>query len=93
MLFKSLALVAAPLAAAQELMRFGCGQLTIDRIDPLVNPGQLPSQHMHQVVGGNSFNATMDPKVRSSRNVFGWLRFHVCKGETRKSSSLPLFTR
>jgi len=56
-------LALAPLAAAQELMRFGCGQLTIDRIDPLVNPGQLPSQHMHQVVGGNSFNASMNPST------------------------------
>jgi hypothetical protein len=61
MRFQSLAIAAAPLAAAQELMRFGCGQLTIDRIDPLVNPGQIPSAHMHQIVGGNSFNASMTP--------------------------------
>ena len=61
MMYKSIILAAAPLAAAQELMRFGCGQLTIDRIDPLVNPGALPSQHMHQIVGGNSFNASMEP--------------------------------
>ncbi|KAI4591668.1 hypothetical protein KJ359_012693 [Pestalotiopsis sp. 9143b] len=51
----------APLAAAQELMRFGCSQLTIDQIDPLVEPGNVPSAHMHQVVGGNSFNASMSP--------------------------------
>jgi hypothetical protein len=55
------AVAAAQLAAAQELMRFGCSQLTIDRIDPLVNPGSLPSSHMHQVIGGNSFNASMVP--------------------------------
>jgi hypothetical protein len=61
MQLKALALAAAQLAAAQELMRFGCSQLTIDRIDPLVNPGSMPSQHMHQVIGGNSFNATMQP--------------------------------
>jgi len=63
MLFKPLTtvLAAANLAAAQELMRFGCSQLTIDRVDPLVNPGQLPSTHMHQIIGGNSFNATMTP--------------------------------
>jgi hypothetical protein len=54
-----LALVGA--AQAQELMRFGCSQLTIDRIDPLVNPGSLPSPHMHQVIGGNSFNVSMTP--------------------------------
>ena len=55
------ALAAAQLAAAQELMRFGCSQLTIDRIDPLVNPGSLPSPHVHQVIGGNSFNVSMSP--------------------------------
>jgi hypothetical protein len=56
------ALAAAQLAAAQELMRFGCSQLTIDRIDPLVNPGSLPSPHVHQVIGGNSFNVSMTPE-------------------------------
>ncbi|KAH6656121.1 hypothetical protein BKA67DRAFT_658003 [Truncatella angustata] len=49
------------LVAAQELMRFGCSQLTIDQIDPLVEPGNVPSAHMHQIVGGNSFNASMTP--------------------------------
>lgn len=63
MMLKSfLALAAANLATAQELMRFGCSQLTLDRVDPLVNPGQLPSPHMHQIIGGNSFNASMDPE-------------------------------
>lgn len=61
MQLKSLAALvgASQLARAQELMRFGCSQLTIDRVDPLVNPGSIPSVHMHQVVGGNSFNASM----------------------------------
>ncbi|KAI1384851.1 uncharacterized protein F4822DRAFT_374855 [Hypoxylon trugodes] len=48
-------------ATAQELMRFGCSQLTIDRIDPLVEPGNMPSAHMHQIIGGNSLNASMTP--------------------------------
>ncbi|KAI8628951.1 hypothetical protein F5Y19DRAFT_485315 [Xylariaceae sp. FL1651] len=62
MLFKTLVpALAVQLATAQELMRFGCSQLTIDQIDPLVEPGNIPSAHMHQVVGGNSFNATMAP--------------------------------
>jgi hypothetical protein len=43
-----------------RMLRFGCSQLTIDRIDPLVNPGSVPSPHVHQIVGGNSFNASMD---------------------------------
>jgi hypothetical protein len=30
------------------MLRFGCSQVVIDRIDPLVNPGVAPSPHMHQ---------------------------------------------
>ena len=41
------------------MLRFGCSQVVIDRIDPLVNPGLAPSPHMHQVVGGNAFNISM----------------------------------
>jgi len=48
-------------AAAQNMLRFACSQLVVDRIDPLVNPGLVYSPHLHQVVGGNSFNVTMDP--------------------------------
>ncbi|KAI1395141.1 hypothetical protein F4819DRAFT_492770 [Hypoxylon fuscum] len=44
-----------------EMMRFSCSKLVIDRLDPLVNPGLIPSPHLHQIVGGNSFNASMDP--------------------------------
>ncbi|KAF2841751.1 hypothetical protein M501DRAFT_928665 [Patellaria atrata CBS 101060] len=43
------------------LLRFPCGQLMVDRVDPLVNPGMAPSPHLHQIVGGNAFNVTMDP--------------------------------
>ncbi|KAI1799429.1 hypothetical protein F4811DRAFT_543947 [Daldinia bambusicola] len=48
---------------AQQMIRFGCSQLVIERLDPLVNPGTLPSPHVHQIVGGNSFNTSMDPVV------------------------------
>jgi hypothetical protein len=41
------------------MLRFGCTQLSIDRLDPLVNPGEIPSGHIHQIVGGNAFNASM----------------------------------
>ncbi|KAF2634656.1 hypothetical protein P280DRAFT_523852 [Massarina eburnea CBS 473.64] len=44
-------------------MRFECSQLVVDRLDPLVNPGTKPSPHLHQIVGGNSFNVSMDPKL------------------------------
>ncbi|KAK8062017.1 hypothetical protein PG994_008383 [Apiospora phragmitis] len=43
------------------LIRMGCSQLNIQRIDPLVTPGVAPSPHMHQLIGGNSLNITMDP--------------------------------
>lgn len=46
---------------AMPMMRFQCSQLVVDRLDPLVNPGVVPSPHLHQIVGGNSFNASMDP--------------------------------
>jgi hypothetical protein len=49
----------AAVAEASTMLRFGCGQLVLDRIDPLVNPGQSPSPHMHQVVGGNAFNVSI----------------------------------
>jgi hypothetical protein len=58
-------LVAAALfannAAAQNMLRFACSQLVVERTDPLVNPGMKYTPHLHQIVGGNSFNVTMDP--------------------------------
>ncbi|TVY82100.1 hypothetical protein LSUE1_G005832, partial [Lachnellula suecica] len=49
---------AAP-QAGSTMLRFGCSQIVVDRIDPLVNPGLIPSPHMHQIVGGNAFNASI----------------------------------
>ena len=48
-------------AVAQNMLRFACSQLVVERTDPLVNPGQKYTPHLHQIVGGNSFNVTMDP--------------------------------
>jgi hypothetical protein len=56
----SLALLAHG-AAAQQMIRFSCSQLVVARMDPLVNPGMAQSPHVHQIVGGNSFNVSMDP--------------------------------
>ncbi|EPE26605.1 hypothetical protein GLAREA_02518 [Glarea lozoyensis ATCC 20868] len=47
-------------AAAQNMLRFACSQLVVDRVDPLVNPGIKYTPHLHQIVGGNSFNVSMD---------------------------------
>lgn len=49
-------------AAAQgNMLRFACSQLVVERTDPLVNPGMKYTPHLHQIVGGNAFNITMDP--------------------------------
>ena len=45
--------------AGLTMLRFGCPNVVIDRLDPLVNPGLIPSPHVHQIVGGNGFNASM----------------------------------
>lgn len=48
------------------MLRFGCPQIVIDRLDPLVQPGIAPSAHVHQIVGGNSFNTTMVTDVAAA---------------------------
>lgn len=47
--------------SAQNMLRFACSQLVVERTDPLVNPGMKYTPHLHQIVGGNAFNITMDP--------------------------------
>ncbi|XXG96083.1 hypothetical protein Hte_002360 [Hypoxylon texense] len=49
-------------APASALLRFGCSALTVQRLDPLVEPGMNPSTHLHQIIGGNSFNVSMPPE-------------------------------
>ncbi|KAI1177119.1 hypothetical protein F4777DRAFT_577404 [Nemania sp. FL0916] len=50
-------------APASALLRFSCSQLVVERLDPLVNPGVVGSPHLHQIIGGNAFNASMDPRT------------------------------
>lgn len=57
-----LSLLAVP-AAAQQGYYFVLGTgmpVVIERLDPLLSAGKTPSQHVHSVVGGNGFAATMD---------------------------------
>ncbi|KAI1491718.1 hypothetical protein F5X96DRAFT_678189 [Biscogniauxia mediterranea] len=64
MLWRYLPLAAAVASSVNAAtLRFSCSQLIVERLDPLVNPGMNPSPHLHQVVGGNAFNATMDPSI------------------------------
>jgi hypothetical protein len=48
---------------SEAYLRFGCATLSVQRLDPLVEPGRIPSAHVHQIVGGNAFNATIDPGI------------------------------
>jgi len=62
--FALLALLGQDASAQQSVgdagfLRFGCSQLVVERTDPLVTPGQNPSPHTHQIVGGNAFNVTV----------------------------------
>ncbi|XP_014557563.1 hypothetical protein COCVIDRAFT_96798 [Bipolaris victoriae FI3] len=50
-------------AVGQNMLRFACSQLVVERTDPLVNPGMKYTPHLHQIVGGDAFNITMDPSV------------------------------
>ncbi|KAF2821846.1 hypothetical protein CC86DRAFT_458933 [Ophiobolus disseminans] len=55
--------VLAAVAQADKMLRFSCSGLVTDRLDPVVQPAQSPSQHLHQIVGGDAFNVTMDVKT------------------------------
>jgi len=45
------------------LLRFGCAQSSVQRLDPLVNPGSNPSPHLHQIIGGVCITFCKDPKA------------------------------
>jgi len=53
----------ALIALVQAGLRFPCSTLTFQRLDPAAQPGALPSAHVHHIVGGNAFNATMQGDV------------------------------
>ncbi|PMD40821.1 hypothetical protein L207DRAFT_554436 [Hyaloscypha variabilis F] len=60
---KTLSLFIALSALVHAGLRFPCSTLTIQRLDPVVQPGTSPSSHLHHIVGGNAFNATMTGDV------------------------------
>ncbi len=60
---KWLSLALALVGPSEAALRFGCSTLSIQRLDPIVEPGATPSAHLHQIVGGNAFNSTMNGDV------------------------------
>ncbi|KAL8309892.1 hypothetical protein RB597_009934 [Gaeumannomyces tritici] len=63
----TLTMLAAILGVSEAALRFGCSTVSVQRLDPLVESGNIPSAHVHQIVGGDAFNATMDPKIDISQ--------------------------
>jgi hypothetical protein len=59
----------ALVAPTQAGLRFGCSTLSIQRIDPLVEPGNVPSAHLHQIVGGNVFQPNMNSSAMDIGNT------------------------
>jgi hypothetical protein len=35
---------------SQGAIRFGCGSVSIQRLDPLVEPGNIPSAHVRETI-------------------------------------------
>lgn len=68
-LLNTLALAGAATAQQAHMMRFACSQLTVERLDPLVNPGMVGTPHTHQIVGGNSFKPLMKPLEHDQVNL------------------------
>lgn len=60
---KTLPAALALIAPVQAGLRFPCSTLTVQRLDPVVQPGAIPAAHVHHIVGGNAFNATMEGDV------------------------------
>jgi hypothetical protein len=60
---KSLSAILALIALVEAGLRFPCSTLTVQRLDPVVQPGMSPSAHVHHIVGGNAFNMTMTGDV------------------------------
>ena len=53
--------IAPALAQQGPYFVLGSGMgVTIQRVDPLLSAGIVPSQHVHSVVGGNAFTGSMD---------------------------------
>lgn len=59
----SLILAATLALPSQAALRFGCSSLSIQRLDPLVQPGRSPSAHVHQFVGGNALHTNMSGDI------------------------------
>lgn len=56
MKWSSASLALALVAPSQAYLRFGCATLTVERLDPIVEPGRVGSAHLHQVSQCGAFS-------------------------------------
>jgi len=54
--------------AANGLFTVSCAPLTVQRSDPIVNPG-APGSHVHSIIGGNAFSRTMVGRAAEAANA------------------------
>jgi hypothetical protein len=71
-------------ATSTALVRFQCSQLVVQRLDPLVDPGLIPSSHVHQIVGGvRPISQESDNKYLTCRNrirsTLLWIPRKICQ--------------
>jgi hypothetical protein len=75
--------LAANVAVGQfNMLRFPCSQLVVERTDPLVFPGTTYTPHVHQIVGGNSFQ----PNMSTSHDLPGQSSCTSCSYTQDKSN-------
>ena len=70
MALKQFSVLLALAAHAHGWWILGCGKpVVVERVDPIINPGQgMTSDHLHSVLGGNAFasNLTYDLTQKST---------------------------
>lgn len=79
-------------AQTSNFLRFACSQLTVERADPLVSPGQNPSPHTHQIIGGNSFNLTVPTiyyEISIVLTLYRWSQEHMILLNCRLARPAP----
>ncbi|OWY41583.1 uncharacterized protein AALT_g1336 [Alternaria alternata] len=77
----------------EAAIRFGCSSVSIQRLDPLVEPGRVPSSHVHQIVGGNAFNATMTGDIGEQGSYFSnyWTAAMYFKHQNGSYKRVPIY--
>ncbi|KAL1745622.1 hypothetical protein HDZ31DRAFT_62935 [Schizophyllum fasciatum] len=68
-IFLTAALVSSGFTGVHAWFRVACtSPLVSERVDPIINPGVIPANHVHTVHGGSNFaaNATYDDLLESS---------------------------